>query len=159
LTASAASQRGAACNVARPRPMAAAESSACGRGNAVNPSGVVLVQLRPTLPDIIRPTYYIVHVFINQLALSSYYDVHIMVAIFSDNKIIKRFTHRSGYLHINADKRQDDIFDTQTRLTSYRAARRYALHPPTAADLRPCANGSTVFTALVAWPRRRAQQA
>ena len=98
--------------------MAAAESSACGRGNAVNPSGVVLVQLRPTLPDIIRPTYYIVHVFINQLALSSYYDVHIMVAIFSDKKIIKRFTHRSGYLHINADKRQDDIFDTQTGLTS-----------------------------------------
>jgi len=34
-----------------------------------------------------------------------------MVAIFSDNKIIRRFTHRSGYLHINADNRQDDIFD------------------------------------------------
>ena len=26
--------------------------------------------------------------------------------------------------------------------------------PPIAADLRPCADGSTVRTALVAWPRR-----
>ena len=37
-------------------------------------------------------------------------------------------------------------------VTSYRAARRYA--PPIAADLRPCADGSAVRTALVAWPRR-----
>jgi len=28
------------------------------------------------------------------------------------------------------------------------------MHPPIAADLRPCADGSAVRTALVAWPRR-----
>lgn len=32
---SAAKRAGEACGVARPRPVAAAESSACGRGNAV----------------------------------------------------------------------------------------------------------------------------
>ena len=37
-----------------------------------------------------------------------------------------------------------------TQLTSYRAARRYA-RQTIAADLRPCADGSAVRTALVAW--------
>jgi len=33
-------------------------------------------------------------------------------------------------------------------------ARRDDMPPPIAADLRPCADGSAVRTALVAWPRR-----
>ena len=35
-------------------------------------------------------------------------------------------------------------------------ARRDDMPPPIAADLRPCADGSAVRTALVAWPRRGA---